>query len=92
MLFGQLQPAGLADVEVAPSVTVYSTVLNLPGRNGAEIASDRASVLGLCELVANRTLLLAAGNAHAICAMSCIASLASASVVVAVAIGAYRPT
>lgn len=88
MLLGQLQPAGLADVEVAPSVTVDPAVLDLAGRNGAEVASDRAAVHGLGELVANGALFLAAGNSHALGAVPGITSLAAAGVVVAIALHA----
>lgn len=85
MLFWQFQPAGLTDIEVAPSVAVDSTVLDLSGRDGAEVASNRATVHGLGKLMADWALFLAAGNPHTICAMPCIASLAFTCVIVTIA-------
>lgn len=85
MLFWQFQPASLTNVEVAPSVAVDSTVLDLSGRDGAEVASNRATVHSLGELMTNWALFLAAGNPHTISAMPRIASLAFTCVIVAIA-------
>lgn len=91
MLLGKLQPAGLADVEVASSVTVYSAVLDLSRRKGAEVASYRTAVLGLDEFMADRALCLTAGNSDTFGAMPCLACLAVTCVIVAIAFNASGP-
>jgi hypothetical protein len=88
MLLRQFSVTGHADIEVAGPIAVNSDDAHVAQRNPAHIAGHRCAVRTVAELVADRTLLFAAGRRTASSANVDPALIAPRSVVILSAIGA----